>query len=102
MFWYAWIYITCLQFIMLRYISLLITLINTECNITCHAKCTHLVPDFCGMTMKRASEMIDQIQRAAALRNKPSNDSYTPIPNEQPLPILPNQPLPPSPKQAQF
>jgi len=52
--------------------------------------------------MKRASEMIDQIQRAAALRNKPSNDSYTPIPNEQPLPILTNQPLPPSPKQAQF
>ncbi|CAG8557120.1 10330_t:CDS:10 [Ambispora leptoticha] len=41
-----------------------------ECNITCHATCTHLVPDFCGMTMKRASDMIDQIQRANLLRDK--------------------------------
>ncbi|CAJ0831071.1 1746_t:CDS:2, partial [Entrophospora sp. SA101] len=37
---------------------------KTECHITCHAKCTHLVPDFCGMPMRTASEMIDQIQRA--------------------------------------
>ncbi|RHZ65053.1 hypothetical protein Glove_319g64 [Diversispora epigaea] len=36
----------------------------TECNITCHARCTHLVPDFCGMTMKRANEMIQHIQIA--------------------------------------
>ncbi|CAG8525680.1 7877_t:CDS:10 [Ambispora gerdemannii] len=41
-----------------------------ECNITCHATCTHLVPDFCGMTMKRASDMIDQIQRATILRER--------------------------------
>ncbi|CAG8695674.1 27495_t:CDS:2, partial [Racocetra persica] len=26
----------------------------TDCGITCHAKCAHLVPDFCGMSMKRA------------------------------------------------
>ncbi|KAG9298244.1 hypothetical protein G9A89_002732 [Geosiphon pyriformis] len=42
----------------------------SECNITCHAKCTYLVPDFCGMTMKRASDMIDQIQRANLVREK--------------------------------
>ncbi|CAI2168799.1 11740_t:CDS:10 [Funneliformis geosporum] len=68
----------------------------SECNITCHAKCTHLVPDFCGMTMKRASEMIDQIQ--SALRNKLVHaDSYPPITNEPPQ-KMPIQPLLPSPK----
>ncbi|CAG8549977.1 5213_t:CDS:10, partial [Diversispora eburnea] len=36
----------------------------SECNITSHARCTHLVPDFCGMTMRRANEMIQQIQIA--------------------------------------
>jgi hypothetical protein len=82
---------------------LLFNLFNTECNITCHAKCTHLVPDFCGMTMKRASEMIDQIRCAASFRvsKTGSVDGHSPHSNELPPP-LPNQPLPSSPKQSQF
>ncbi|CAB4431148.1 unnamed protein product [Rhizophagus irregularis] len=73
----------------------------TECNTTCHAKCTHLVPDFCGMTMKRASEMIDQIQRATSIKtNKISTDS--PHLKEHPPLQNPNPPLPPSPNQTQF
>ncbi|CAG8824052.1 11674_t:CDS:2, partial [Gigaspora rosea] len=26
----------------------------TDCGIACHSKCAHLVPDFCGMSMRRA------------------------------------------------
>ncbi|KAK9457255.1 hypothetical protein V1511DRAFT_508698 [Dipodascopsis uninucleata] len=36
----------------------------TECGLTCHADCVHLVPDFCGMSMETASKIIE------ALRNK--------------------------------
>ncbi|KAJ7288491.1 protein kinase C1 [Mycena rebaudengoi] len=30
----------------------------SECNITCHANCVHLVPDFCGMTMETANILL--------------------------------------------
>ncbi|GLB38534.1 putative protein kinase c [Lyophyllum shimeji] len=30
----------------------------SECNITCHANCAHLVPDFCGMSMETANELL--------------------------------------------
>ncbi|KAJ5107031.1 hypothetical protein N7456_003706 [Penicillium angulare] len=30
----------------------------TECSMTCHAHCTHLVPDFCGMSSETANEII--------------------------------------------
>lgn len=33
-----------------------------ECDITCHASCAHLVPDFCGMTMEKANILLHQIQ----------------------------------------
>ncbi|KAK9762287.1 Serine/threonine kinase [Basidiobolus ranarum] len=36
----------------------------TECDITCHESCHHLVPDFCGMTMARANEIIYEIKQA--------------------------------------
>ncbi|CAJ0912197.1 9964_t:CDS:10, partial [Entrophospora sp. SA101] len=49
----------------------------SECHITCHAKCTHLVPDFCGMPMGTASEMIDQIQRASDRLSSSSSISST-------------------------
>lgn len=29
-----------------------------DCNITCHANCAHLVPDFCGMSMETANELL--------------------------------------------
>ena len=32
-----------------------------ECDITCHASCAHLVPDFCGMTMEKANALLHQI-----------------------------------------
>ncbi|KAJ5246218.1 C2 calcium/lipid-binding domain CaLB [Penicillium chermesinum] len=36
----------------------------TECGITCHAECTHLVPDFCGMSMGAANEILKTLIRA--------------------------------------
>ena len=35
----------------------------TECGLTCHAHCAHLVPDFCGMSMIVANEILETIQR---------------------------------------
>jgi Protein kinase domain/Protein kinase C terminal domain len=35
----------------------------TECGLTCHAQCAHLVPDFCGMSMIVANEILETIQR---------------------------------------
>lgn len=39
----------------------------SECDITCHAHCAHLVPDFCGMSMETANKLLDdwrQINRS--------------------------------------
>ena len=33
-----------------------------ECQLTVHAQCAHLVPDFCGMSMLRANEILSQIR----------------------------------------
>ncbi|KAK2627753.1 hypothetical protein QTJ16_002399 [Diplocarpon rosae] len=34
----------------------------SECNLTCHAGCVHLVPDFCGMSMSVANVILDGIR----------------------------------------
>ncbi|KAI1298499.1 Serine/threonine kinase [Mortierella claussenii] len=36
----------------------------TECGITSHATCSHLVPDFCGMDMEKANMILMEIKRA--------------------------------------
>ncbi|CAI7582852.1 unnamed protein product [Penicillium bialowiezense] len=35
----------------------------SECSLTCHAQCTHLVPDFCGMTMEAANQILETLIR---------------------------------------
>lgn len=53
----------------------------SECDITCHANCAHLVPDFCGMSMETANELlrnwrdINQ-QRSKAQPNRPAGRQY--------------------------
>ncbi|KAI8581145.1 hypothetical protein K450DRAFT_233306 [Umbelopsis ramanniana AG] len=42
----------------------------TECGISCHSKCAHLVPDFCGMSMEMANQMLQEM-RAANKRKTP-------------------------------
>lgn len=34
----------------------------TECNLTCHVGCQHLVPDFCGMSMIMANQILQGIR----------------------------------------
>ncbi|KAH7319821.1 protein kinase C [Stachybotrys elegans] len=34
----------------------------SECGLTCHAHCVHLVPDFCGMSMAVANQILDGIR----------------------------------------
>jgi len=31
----------------------------SECDVTCHADCVHLVPDLCGMSMETANKLLD-------------------------------------------
>lgn len=42
----------------------------TECNITCHATCAHLVPDFCGMSNERANYLLAQIRDIKDLKTR--------------------------------
>ncbi|KAG6896271.1 hypothetical protein C0992_009394 [Termitomyces sp. T32_za158] len=45
----------------------------SECGITCHANCAHLVPDFCGMSMETANELLRNWRDINRLRaDKPS------------------------------
>lgn len=34
----------------------------SECDITCHSDCAHLVPDFCGMSMEMANQLLSDIE----------------------------------------
>ncbi|PIG87154.1 protein kinase C-like protein [Aspergillus arachidicola] len=36
----------------------------SECGLTCHAHCTHLVPDFCGMSMEAANQILETLIHA--------------------------------------
>ncbi|KAF2735464.1 hypothetical protein EJ04DRAFT_194884 [Polyplosphaeria fusca] len=36
----------------------------TECGLTCHANCVHFVPDFCGMSMEAANNILSEIKKA--------------------------------------
>ncbi|KAL2829960.1 kinase-like domain-containing protein [Aspergillus cavernicola] len=47
----------------------------TECDLTCHANCTHLVPDFCGMSMEAANQILETIIRAKHHNKSPSVSS---------------------------
>ncbi|KAG5645474.1 hypothetical protein DXG03_006019 [Asterophora parasitica] len=64
----------------------------SECNITCHANCAHLVPDFCGMSMETANELlrnwrdinrlrVDKAQRPQPPRAYPDTSMHTASPS---------------------
>ncbi|KAF8558382.1 hypothetical protein OG21DRAFT_1455993 [Imleria badia] len=64
----------------------------TECEITCHANCAHLVPDFCGMSMETANQLLRDwrdINRARGGRTataRPMTQIQTPQTQVTPLP----------------
>ncbi|KIJ59483.1 hypothetical protein HYDPIDRAFT_183991 [Hydnomerulius pinastri MD-312] len=64
----------------------------SECDITCHANCAHLVPDFCGMTMETANQLLRDwrdINRARGGRAAAAAAKPTPTPQTQPPPLPP-------------
>ncbi|KAI4204238.1 MAG: hypothetical protein LQ346_001654 [Caloplaca aetnensis] len=42
----------------------------SECGLTCHASCTHLVPDFCGMSMEVANQILTGIREARDAKDR--------------------------------
>lgn len=59
-----------------------------ECSLTCHAHCVHFVPDFCGMSMEAANQILMEIKRTKPLK--------TTLRTGQPgKPAKPAKPLPP-------
>lgn len=88
---------------------------SVECGLTSHAHCTHLVPDFCGMSMEAANQILETLIRtrhhinttsvSTGLSNRtlrpggppqPPQDnaalSYPQKPKEGPYGALPRQP----------
>ena len=45
---------------------------STECGITCHADCVHLVPYFCGMSMEMANKLLSDIKTINSNRRPPA------------------------------
>jgi hypothetical protein len=62
----------------------------TECDVTCHADCAHLVPDFCGMSMETANTLLRDMrdinrQRTAVARQQPRQSPKMPPPTDTPM-----------------
>ncbi|KAK2608651.1 Serine/threonine kinase [Conoideocrella luteorostrata] len=47
----------------------------SECGLTCHAHCAHLVPDFCGMSMAVANQILEGIRSQKQRQAKASSMS---------------------------
>ncbi|KAI9594154.1 kinase-like domain-containing protein [Syncephalis fuscata] len=58
----------------------------TECSITSHANCSHLVPDFCGMSMSMANSMLREMQ---AVRRRQRDRPTQGVVAARKSPILP-------------
>nr|OQO16104.1 Protein kinase C-like [Rachicladosporium sp. CCFEE 5018] len=62
-----------------------------ECGLTCHANCVHFVPDFCGMSMEAANQILAELrgmkgrmlQNSTRLRPAPAASRPTPPPQLQ-------------------
>lgn len=71
-----------------------------ECGVMCHAHCTHLVPDLCGMSMEMANKILMTIKSTKAPVKPPQPRQKLPdLPHQylqQQLPSLDIIPTPPS------
>jgi classical protein kinase C len=72
----------------------------SECGITAHTRCEHYVPDFCGLSMEMANQMLAEIKAAAkrkTLESKTNSSSRiskqdkVEVAQEAPLPAIPQQ-----------
>lgn len=65
----------------------------SECNITCHNNCMPLVPDFCGMSMLMANEILMQIKNAKEPKKQKSITKSLVLPHspkKDPKPVQEN------------
>ncbi|KIK59303.1 hypothetical protein GYMLUDRAFT_74551 [Collybiopsis luxurians FD-317 M1] len=54
----------------------------SECDLTCHANCAHLVPDFCGMSMETANTLLSDMRDIK--KHRAQRPSQPPAPQQQP------------------
>ncbi|KAF1956367.1 hypothetical protein CC80DRAFT_504929 [Byssothecium circinans] len=59
-----------------------------ECGLTCHAGCVHFVPDFCGMSMEVANQILMEIKRTK--RGQSATGSSMPTTMRPPKPAKPS------------
>ncbi|KUL91181.1 hypothetical protein ZTR_00876 [Talaromyces verruculosus] len=67
----------------------------TECSLTCHTSCAHLVPDFCGMSMETANEIIKvqmQMKNLNVNKTSPVGLSNRNLRDNAPAPLAPMKP----------
>ncbi|ODQ63758.1 kinase-like protein, partial [Nadsonia fulvescens var. elongata DSM 6958] len=70
----------------------------SECNLTCHSQCAHLVPDFCGMSMEMANQILSEIKStnirraaAASASSMSSTAASVASPSSSPSALVPNK-----------
>ena len=80
------------------------TMLISECSLSCHQTCSHLVPDFCGMTMEMANILLKNLRDIKTTQThrkttpaSSSTSSVSTLPVYQPP--APEKPSPP-PQQA--
>ncbi|WFD30956.1 protein kinase C [Malassezia sp. CBS 17886] len=66
-----------------------------ECDITCHADCVHLVPDFCGMSMEMANQLLSNI--ATINKDRRSSRSALDVSPQKSATDAPRPPISPAP-----
>ncbi|PWZ01971.1 hypothetical protein BCV70DRAFT_54197 [Testicularia cyperi] len=52
----------------------------SECDITCHTDCAHLVPDFCGMSMEMANQLLSDIESINRVKSSAKTQQQLPGP----------------------
>lgn len=70
----------------------------SECGVTAHTDCIHLVPDFCGMSMEMANKLLSDIKTINSSRRAGATKLATtarPIPSER-LQTIPQPPQTPT------
>lgn len=76
----------------------------SECGVMCHAQCTHLVPDFCGMSMEMANKILTTIKSTKPTKQLPrqpgAQQNVSPARLNRPVQLLPQKPLPHMPQQS--
>lgn len=72
----------------------------SECGITAHTRCEHYVPDFCGLSMEMANQMLAEIKAAAKRKTLESKTSSNRISKQDKVEAAQEAPLPAVPQPS--